>query len=100
MQQSKGNMREAKQKKAWTVQLNHGVDGPGFGYGISPSDMISIMDEAKAQGLWRAPMGRVAAYYRAHFVIDKATSTNIDGGFKVTWTSPHPAQERASPRED
>ena len=96
-QQSKGNMSEAKQKNAWTVQLNHGVDGAGFGYGIQPSDMISIMDEAKAQGLWRAPMGRVAAYYRAHFVIDKATSTEIDGGFKVTWTSPHPAMPRSVP---
>lgn len=96
-QQSKGNMSEAKQKNAWTVQLNHGVDGAGFGYGIQPSDMISIMDEAKAQGLWRAPMGRVAAYYRAHFVIDKATATSIDGGFKVTWTSPHPAMPRSVP---
>lgn len=96
-QQSKGNMSEAKQKNAWTVQLNHGVDGRGFGYGIEPSDMISIMDEAKAQGLWRAPMGRVASYYRAHFVIDKATSTNIDGGFKVTWTSPHPAMPKSVP---
>lgn len=96
-QQSKGNMSEAKQKNAWTVQLNHGVDGAGFGYGIQPSDMISIMDEAKAQGLWRAPMGRVAAYYRAHFVIDKAASTEIDGGFKVTWTSPHPAMPKSVP---
>jgi peptidoglycan/xylan/chitin deacetylase (PgdA/CDA1 family) len=96
-QQSKGNMSEAKQKNAWTVQLNHGVDGGGFGYGITPSDMISIMDEAKAQGLWRAPMGRVAAYYRAHFVIDKATATDIDGGFKVTWKSPHPAMPKSVP---
>ena len=96
-QQSKGNMSEAKQKNAWTVQLNHGVDGGGFGYGITPSDMISIMDEAKAQGLWRAPMGRVAAYYRAHFVIDKATSTDIDGGFKVTWKSPHSAMPKSVP---
>ena len=95
-QQSKGNMSEAKQKNAWTVQLNHGVTGGG-GYSISKNDMISIMDEAKAQGLWRAPMGRVAAYYRAHFVIDKATSTEIDGGFKVTWTSPHPAMPRSVP---
>ena len=79
------------------MQLNHGVDGAGFGYGIQPADMISIMDEAKAQGLWRAPMGRVAAYYRAHFVIDKATSTEIDGGFKVTWTSPHPAMPKSVP---
>ena len=96
-QQSKGNMSEAKQKNAWTVQLNHGVDGAGFGYGITPSDLISIMDEAKAQGLWRAPMGRVAAYYRAHFVIDKATSTDIDGGFKVTWKSPHSAMPKSVP---
>ncbi|WP_405324798.1 polysaccharide deacetylase family protein [Fibrobacter sp.] len=96
-QQSKGNMSEAKKLNAWTVQLNHGVDGAGFGYGITPSDMISIMDEAKAQGLWRAPMGRVAAYYRAHFVIDKATSTDIDNGFKVTWKSPHPAMPKSVP---
>ena len=96
-QQSKGNMSEAKQKNAWTVQLNHGVDGAGFGYGITPSDMISIMDEAKAQGLWRAPMGRVAAYYRAHFVIDKASATDIEGGFKVTWKSPHSAMPKSVP---
>ena len=96
-QQSKGNMSEAKQKNAWTVQLNHGVDGAGFGYGITPSDMISIMDEAKAQGLWRAPMGRVAAYYRAHFVIDKAAATDIEGGFKVTWKSPHSAMPKSVP---
>ena len=96
-QQSKGNMSEAKQKNAWTVQLNHGVDGAGFGYGITPSDMISIMDEAKKQELWRAPMGRVAAYYRAHFVIDKATATDIDGGFKVTWKSPHSAMPKSVP---
>lgn len=96
-QQSKGNMSEAKSLNAWTVQLNHGVDGAGFGYGIQPADMISIMDEAKAQGLWRAPMGRVAAYYRAHFTIDKATSTEIDGGFKVTWESPHPAMPKSVP---
>ena len=96
-QQSKGNMSEAKQKNAWTVQLNHGVDGAGFGYGITPSDMISIMDEAKAQDLWRAPMGRVAAYYRAHFVIDKAEATSIDGGFKVTWKSPHSAMPKSVP---
>ena len=42
-------------------------------------------------------MGRVAAYYRAHFVIDKATSTEIDGGFKVTWESPHPAMPKSVP---
>ena len=95
-QQSKGNMSEAKQKNAWTVQLNHAVTGGG-GYSIGKDDMISIMDEAKAQGLWRAPMGRVAAYYRAHFVIDKATSTDIEGGFKVTWTSPHSAMPKSVP---
>ena len=59
--------------------------------------MISIMDEAKAQGLWRAPMGRVAAYYRAHFVIDKAAATDIEGGFKVTWKSPHSAMPKSVP---
>ncbi|MBR4916416.1 MAG: polysaccharide deacetylase family protein [Fibrobacter sp.] len=95
-QQSKGNMSEAKQKNAWTVQLNHAVSGGG-GYSISKDDMISIMDEAKAQGLWRAPMGRVAAYYRAHFVIDKATATDIEGGFKVTWKSPHSAMPKSVP---
>ena len=96
-QQSKGNMSEAKQKNAWTVQLNHNVDGGGFGYGITPSDMISIMDEAKKQELWRAPMGRVAAYYRAHFAIDKAPATDIEGGFKVTWKSPHSAMPKSVP---
>ena len=42
-------------------------------------------------------MGRVAAYYRAHFVIDKADATSIEGGFKVTWKSPHSAMPKSVP---
>ncbi|MCF0215187.1 MAG: carbohydrate-binding protein, partial [Fibrobacteraceae bacterium] len=93
---AKSYMGQAKSQKAWTVQLNHGV-GTSDQYGISTNDMKSIMDEAKKQGLWIAPFGYVAAYYRAHFVIDKATSTNTGNGFKVTWTSPHSAMPKSVP---
>ncbi|PWJ69028.1 MULTISPECIES: polysaccharide deacetylase family protein [unclassified Fibrobacter] len=93
---AKNNMGSAKSQKAWTVQLNHGV-GVNDTYGIATNDMTSIMDEAKKQGLWIAPFGVVAAYYRAHFAIDKATATTTSDGFKVTWTSPHSAMPKSVP---
>lgn len=93
---AKNNMASAKNQKSWTVQLNHGV-GVTDTYGIALNDMTSIMDEAKKQGLWIAPFGVVAAYYRAHFVIDKAEATTTSDGFKVTWTSPHRAMPKSVP---
>lgn len=93
---AKNNMGTAKSQKAWTVQLNHGV-GVNDTYGIATNDMTSIMDEAKKQGLWIAPFGVVAAYYRAHFAIDKASATTTSDGFKVTWTSPHSAMPKSVP---
>lgn len=93
---AKNNMGTAKSQKAWTVQLNHGV-GVNDTYGISTNDIKAIMDEAKNKGLWIAPFGVVAAYYRAHFAIDKASATTTSDGFKVTWTSPHSAMPKSVP---
>lgn len=93
---AKNNMGTAKNQKAWTVQLNHGV-GVNDTYGISTNDIKAIMDEAKNQKLWIAPFGVVAAYYRAHFAIDKASATTTSDGFKVTWTSPHSAMPKSVP---
>ncbi len=93
---AKNNMSSAKSQKAWTVQLNHGV-GVSDTYGIATNDMTAIMDEAKRQGLWIAPFGVVAAYYRAHFAIDQAAATTTSDGFKVTWTSPHSAMPKSVP---
>lgn len=93
---AKNNMGTAKTQKSWTVQLNHGV-GVSDQYGIATNDMTSIMDEAKKQSLWIAPFGVVAAYYRAHFAIDKAEAVTTSDGFKVTWTSPHSAMPKSVP---
>lgn len=95
---AKNNMASAKSQKGWTVQLNHGIGtASNDTYGIPLNDMTAIMDEAKKQGLWIAPFGVVAAYYRAHFAIDKAESTTTSDGFKVTWTSPHSAMPKSVP---
>ncbi len=91
---AKNNMGSAKSQKAWTVQLNHGV-GVSDTYGIATNDMTSIMDEAKTQGLWIAPFGVVAAYYRAHFTLDKAMATVTATGSKYSWTSPHSAMPKS-----
>lgn len=91
---AKGYMASAKSQKGWTVQLNHTV-GTTDQYGISTNDMKSIMDEAKKQGLWIAPFGVVAAYYRAHFTLDKVTPTTTATGFKASWASPHSAMPKS-----
>ena len=95
---AKSNMATAKNQKSWTVQLNHGVGTASSDtYGVPAADIKAIMDEAQKQGLWVAPFGVVAAYYRAHFAMDKAEATTTSEGFKVSWASPHSAMPKSVP---
>ena len=74
----------------WLVVLNHGVtDDKGDDYAIDPADIKKIFERAIEDKLWVAPFGTIGAYYRAHFIVDAATSTATDDGYTVSWKIPN-----------
>ncbi len=74
----------------WLVVLNHGVtDDQGDDYAISPADIKKLFQHAIENKLWIAPFGTIGAYYRAHFIVDAATSTATDDGYTVSWKIPN-----------
>ena len=82
----------------WLVVLNHGVtDDTGDDYAINPGDIKKIIQHACDNKLWTASFGTVAAYYRAHFVMDAAESVNDGEGFSVSWKIPHEHMPKSVP---
>ena len=82
----------------WLVVLNHGVtDDKGDDYAIDPADIKKIFERAIEDKLWVAPFGTIGAYYRAHFIVDAATSTVTDDGFTVSWKIPHEHMPKSIP---
>ena len=60
--------------KAWTILQIHGIGDPSTGFEPIPSKtFIEFLDYAKAaeaRGLWIAPFGEVAAYFRAQKILE------------------------------
>jgi peptidoglycan/xylan/chitin deacetylase (PgdA/CDA1 family) len=82
----------------WLVVLNHGVtDDKGDDYAIDPADIKKIFERAIEDKLWVAPFGTIGAYYRAHFIVDAATSAATDDGFTVSWKIPHEHMPKSIP---
>ena len=82
----------------WLVVLNHGVtDDKGDDYAIDPADIKKIFERAIEDKLWVAPFGTIGAYYRAHFIVDAATSTVTDDGFTVSWKIPNEHMPKSIP---
>lgn len=82
----------------WLVVLNHGVtDDKGDDYAIDPADIKKIFERAVEDKLWVAPFGTIGAYYRAHFIVDAATSTATDDGFTVSWKIPNEHMPKSIP---
>lgn len=91
----KSSADQAASGSKWHVQLNHGV-GADWDV-ISAADIKTLIEYAVSKNLWVASFSTVGAYLRAHFTIDKASSTNTSSGFKVTWTSPHAHMPKSVP---
>ena len=82
----------------WLIVLNHGVtDDKGDDYAIDPADIKKIFERAIEDKLWIAPFGTIGAYYRAHFIIDVASSTATDDGFTVSWKIPNEHMPKSVP---
>ena len=82
----------------WLVVLNHGVtDDQGDDYAISPADIKKLFQHAIENKLWIAPFGTIGAYYRAHFIVDKAEATDTDNGYTVSWKIPNEHMPKSIP---
>jgi len=81
---------------SWVVLLNHGVSNAG-GDHIAPALLKEAMQHAVKNNMWVASFSTVGAYYRAHFVLDKAQANATDNGFCVSWELPHKDMPKSIP---
>lgn len=79
---------------AWTVLQIHGIGDPSTGFEPIPSKtFVEFLDDVKvaeSKGLWVAPFGEVAAYFRAQKIVEAAMPQVANGEKKFAWQVPTP----------
>ena len=79
---------------AWTILQIHGIGDPSTGFEPIPShtftEFLDYVKAAEARGLWVAPFGEVAAYFRAQKILEAAQSQWQTAEKKITWQVPTP----------
>ena len=77
---------------AWTILQIHGIGDPSTGFEPIPSntfiELLDYMKAAESKGLWVAPFGEVAAYFRAQKIVEAAQPQVANGETKFTWQAP------------
>ena len=87
----------AKSANTWVVTIVHDVKENPDQYSMTPGNNKKMLDAAVADNLWIDTYQNVAAYYRAHFVMDAAAASPIGSGWQMSWTSPHPKMPKSVP---
>jgi peptidoglycan/xylan/chitin deacetylase (PgdA/CDA1 family) len=89
-----GWIDKAMSTGTWTTLQMHGIDDASTGWEPIPAaTLVFVLDYLKAaekRGLWVAPFGQVAAYFRAQRILQQAGLRRVDGGEKFTWSLPQP----------
>ena len=79
---------------AWTTLQIHGIGDPSTGFEPIPSntfiELLNYLKAAEAKGLWVAPFGEVAAYFRAQKIFQAVQPQVASGERKFTWHAPTP----------
>src|SRR6266849_5052548 len=79
---------------AWTTLQIHGIGNASTGFEPIPSetfiDLLDYLKTAEGRGLWVAPFGEVAAYFRAQKIVEAAQPQAANGETKFTWQVPSP----------
>jgi peptidoglycan/xylan/chitin deacetylase (PgdA/CDA1 family) len=79
---------------AWTILQVHGIGDPSTGFEPIPSntfvEFLDYLKTAQARGLWVAPFGEVAAYFRAQKILEAAPPQAAHAEKKFTWQVPTP----------
>jgi peptidoglycan/xylan/chitin deacetylase (PgdA/CDA1 family) len=85
---------EALSMNAWTILQIHGIGDLSTGFEPIPSntfiEVLDYMKAAESKGLWVAPFGEVAAYFRAQKIVEAAQPQVANGETKLTWQAPTP----------
>jgi peptidoglycan/xylan/chitin deacetylase (PgdA/CDA1 family) len=90
-----GMFTAAKSANTWVVTIVHDVKESPDQYSMTPADNKKMLDAAVAANLWIDTYQNVAAYYRAHFVMDAVAASPTDAGWAMSWTSPHPKMPKS-----
>lgn len=89
-----GWIEKAISLKSWTIVQIHGIGDPSTGFEPVPSNTFTeFLDDVKAseaRGLWVAPFGEVAAYFRAQKILEAAQPQVASGAKKFGWQVPTP----------
>lgn len=79
---------------SWTTLQMHGIDEASTGWEpIRATTLLFVLDylkSAERRGLWIAPFGEVAAYFRAQKILQQAEPHQVDGGQQFSWDLPQP----------
>jgi hypothetical protein len=80
--------------KAWTTLQIHGIGDPSTGFEPIPSntfiDLLDYVKAAEGKGVWVAPFGEVAAYFRAQKIVEAAQPQVTNGEARFAWQIPAP----------
>jgi peptidoglycan/xylan/chitin deacetylase (PgdA/CDA1 family) len=90
----KGGIDKDILMNAWTIFQIHGIGDPSTGFEPIPSgtfiELLDYLKAAEAKGLWVAPFGEVAAYFRAQKIFQAVQPQVASGEKKFTWQAPIP----------
>jgi peptidoglycan/xylan/chitin deacetylase (PgdA/CDA1 family) len=79
---------------AWTTLQIHGIGNASTGFEPIPSetfiDLLDYLKTAEGRGLWVAPFGEVAAYFRAQKIVETAQPQAAKSEATFTWQIPAP----------
>ncbi len=83
---------KAASLQAWTTLQIHGIGDSSTGYEPIPGDtFLEFLDYLKAaqdKGMWVAPFGEVAAYFRAQKIVEAAAPQVANGETRLNWQVP------------
>lgn len=81
---------------SWIAIIVHDASNPiPDEWSITPAENQSLLNQAVSNQLWVDTYQNVAAYYRAHFVMDQVNVQKTSTGWKATWSSPHPKMPKS-----
>ena len=79
---------------AWTIVQIHGIGDASTGFEPIPShtfvEFLDYLKAAENRGLWVAPFGEVAAYFRAQKILEAAQPQAAKAEKKFVWLVPTP----------